>query len=408
MELDLHRDELVITFDGLISHTNFVKQVRAILLVLQERLGTPVDIEFASDGKSFYLLQCRSQYTESDVSTSAIPQDIPVDKILFTAKRFISNGCVPDITHIVYVSPQRYAEQMSMDSLVDIGRAVGRLNALLPKRRFILMGPGRWGSRGDIKQGVQVTYSDISNTAVLIEIAFKKGMYSPELSFGTHFFQDMVETGIRYVPLYPDDAGVVFNERFLNSSNNMLPAILPEYAHLADVVHVIDVPSCEKGNVLRILMNADISQAVGFFAEPAAFSEKPIAKAPTAKSRSEDFWRWRHRMAEQLALRLKPERFGVKAIYLMGSTANATAGPGSDIDLLVHFNGSDVQKQELLLWLEGWSMSLAEQNYLRTGYLTEGLLDVHLVTDSEIQARTSFAAKIDAITDPALQLPMME
>ncbi|MBN1392121.1 MAG: nucleotidyltransferase domain-containing protein [Sedimentisphaerales bacterium] len=408
VKIDANRDELVVTFDGLINRTNFVKQVRAILLALQEGLGTPVDIEFASDGKSFYLLQCRSQYTESDVSASAIPQDIPVDKILFTAKRFISNGHVPDITHVVYVSPQRYAEQTSMDAFVDIGRAVGRLNALLPKRRFILMGPGRWGSRGDIKQGVQVTYSDISNTAVLIEIALKKGTYSPELSFGTHFFQDMVEAKIRYIPLYPDDQAVVFNERFLNSSYNMLSEILPEYAHLADVVHIIDVPASEKGNVLKILMNADISQAVGFFAEPAVVSEKPIAAVPPAESRSEDFWRWRHRMAEQLALRLKPKRFGVQAIYLIGSTANAAAGPSSDIDLLVHFNGSEVQKQELLLWLEGWSLSLAEQNYLRTGYMTEGLLDVHLVTDSDVKARTSFAAKIDAITDPALQLPMME
>ncbi|OHB61887.1 MAG: pyruvate, phosphate dikinase [Planctomycetes bacterium RBG_13_46_10] len=408
MELDVHRDELVVTFDGLINRTNFVKQVRAILLALQEGLGTPVDIEFASDGKSFYLLQCRSQYTESDVSTSAIPQDIPVGKILFTANRFISNGRVPDITHIVYVSPQRYAEQTNMDALVDIGRAVGRLNALLPKRRFILMGPGRWGSRGDIKQGVQVTYSDISNTSVLIEIALKKGSYSPEPSFGTHFFQDMVEARIRYIPLYPDDQAVVFNEQFLSSSYNMMPAILPEYAHLADVVHVIDVPSCKNDNVLKILMNADIGQAVGFFGEPAAVSDKPIAKVPTTESRSEDFWRWRHRMAEQLALRLRPERFGVQAIYLIGSTANSTAGPGSDIDLLVHFNGSPVQKQELLLWLEGWSLSLAEQNYLRTGYMTEGLLDVHLVTDSDIKNRTSYAVKIDAITDPALPLPMME
>ncbi len=407
MEIDVQRDELVVTFDGLINRTNFVKQVRAILLALQEGLGTPVDIEFASDGKSFYLLQCRSQYTESDVSTSAIPQDIPVGKTLFTANRFISNGLVPDITHVVYISPQRYAEQSSMDALVDIGRAVGRLNALLPKRRFILMGPGRWGSRGDIKQGVQVTYSDISNTAVLIEIALKKGTYSPEPSFGTHFFQDMVEARIRYIPLYPDDQNVVFNDQFLNSSYNMLPAILPEYAHLADVVHVVDVPSCENGNVLKILMNADISRAIGFFAEPAAVSDKPVVKVPPTESRSEDFWRWRHRMAEQLALRLKPERFGVQAIYLIGSTANATAGPGSDIDLLVHFDGSPVQKQELLLWLEGWSLSLAEQNYLRTGYMTEGLLDVHMVTDSDIKARTSFAAKIDAITDPALPLQMM-
>lgn len=408
LEMDPCRDELVVTFDGLINRTNFVKQVRAVLLTLQEGLGTPVDIEFASDGESFYLLQCRSQYTESDASASAIPQDIAADRILFSAKRFISNGHVPDITHIVYVSPQRYTELSDMDTLADVGRAVGRLNVLLPKRRFILMGPGRWGSRGDIRQGVQVTYSDISNTAVLIEIAVKKGACSPELSFGTHFFQDMVEAKIRYIPLYPDDPAVVFNERFLNSSRNMLANILPEYAHLADVLHVIDVPACEHGKVLRILMNADISRAVGFFTEPAAVSEKPMAAARPPEPRADDFWRWRHRMAEQLALRLNPKRFGVQAVYLIGSTANAASGPSSDIDLLIHFNGSETQRQDLLLWLEGWSLSLAEQNYLRTGYMDDGLLDVHLVTDSDIKNRTSFAVKINAITDPALPLLMME
>jgi predicted nucleotidyltransferase len=407
LELDFARDEVVVTFDGLITRTDFVRQIRTILLTLQEGTGSPVDIEFASDGRAFYLLQCRPQYTESETAPSAIPQDIPSGKILFTATRFVSNGRVPDISHIVYVSPERYAEQTSRAALVDIGRAVGRLNVLLPKRRFILMGPGRWGSRGDIKQGVPATYADICNTAVLIEIARKKGGYAPELSFGTHFFQDMVEAGIRYLPLYPDDQSVEFNERFLNSSRNILPNILPEYAHLEDVIRVIDIPGCEYGNVLRILMNADLGKAVGYLAEPSVQSETPAVALKPAQTRSEDYWRWRLRMAEQLARNLKAERFGVRGLYLFGSTANATAGPGSDIDLLVHVQGNERQRAELLLWLEGWSLSLAEQNYLKTGYKTEGLLDVHLVTDEDIAARTSYAVKIGAVTDPAWPLALM-
>ncbi|MDX9868048.1 MAG: PEP/pyruvate-binding domain-containing protein [Kiritimatiellia bacterium] len=407
LDLDLERDELVATFEGLIARTDFVKRIRAILLALQEGLATPVDIEFASDGRSFYLLQCRPQYTEIETAPSVIPQDIPAPSILFTANRFISNGRVPDISHIVYVSPARYAEQTSRDALVEIARAVGRLNVLLPKRRFILMGPGRWGSRGDIKQGVQVTYADICNTAVLIEIAGKRGGYAPELSFGTHFFQDMVEAGIRYIPLYPDDPEVEFNERFLNSSRNMLAGILPEFAHLGEVLHVIDVPGCEAGNVLRILMNAELGEAVGYLAEPAVLSEEPQTKPRPAEGRVEDFWRWRLRMAEQLGQRLQAGRFGVQALYLFGSTANATAGPDSDIDLLVHFRGTPKQRKELLVWLEGWSLSLAEQNYLRTGYRTDGLLDVHLVTDEDIAARTSYAVKIGAVTDPAWPLALM-
>ena len=76
------------------------------------------------------------------------------------------------------------------------------------------MGPGRWGSRGDITLGVRVTYAGISNTAMLIEIARRKGSYVPDLSFGTHFFQDLVEARIRYLALYPDEDGILFNEDF--------------------------------------------------------------------------------------------------------------------------------------------------------------------------------------------------
>ena len=98
----------------------------------------------------------------------------------------------------------------------------------------------------------------------------------------------------------------------------------------------------------------------------------------------------------------------MKAFYLIGSAKNATAGPPSDIDLLLHFQGNDEQRKDLLLWLEGWSRCLGEINFLRTGYRNEGLLDVHLVTDRDIAERSSFAVKIGAITDPARKLPMKD
>jgi predicted nucleotidyltransferase len=284
--------------------------------------------------------------------------------------------------------------------------AVGRLNSILPKKQFILMGPGRWGSRGDIKLGVQVTYADICNTAVLIEISTRKGAYSPELSFGTHFFQDLVETGIRYIPLYPEDREVLYNEIFLTGSDNMLSEILPEYDHLSDVIRVIDVPHRTGGEILKILLNADLGEAVAYFTEAAVSVESGIVKPKQAEPHSEDFWRWRMHMAEQIAAQLEPSRFGVKGVYVMGSTLNGTAGPCSDLDLLIHFNGTPDQRGELLLWLEGWSLSLSEMNYLRTGYNTGGLLDVHLITDEDITARTSYAVKINAVTDPARPLAM--
>lgn len=408
LDYDLDKEDIVITFEGLIEKTPFVKLIKTVLEVLEKNLGTPVDIEFASDGEFLYLLQCRPQCYSHDIVASPIPKDIPDKDIIFSANRYVSNGQVPDITHLVYVVPEKYAEIDSKKKLETIGEAISNLNNLLPKRQFILMGPGRWGSRGDIKLGVSVTYSDINNTAVLIEIARKKGNYLPDLSFGTHFFQDLVEAAIRYLPLYPDDEGIKFNEHFLNTSPNILGKILPEYDYLSDVIRVVDIPAVTDGSVLKILMNADLDEAVAFLAKPS--SQKEVSAQPGAAivQPSADFWRWRLQMASRIAENLEPERFGVKALYVFGSTKNATAGPGSDIDLLIHFNGSEQQKKDLLTWLEGWDLCLCELNYLRTGYKLDKILDVHLVTDEDIARKTSFAIKIGAVTDAARPLPLKD
>ena len=406
LSLDFEGNDHVVTFEGLIASTPFILQVQTMLQVLEEALGTPVDVEFASDGRDFYLLQCRPQGYSEDAAPAPIPKEIPEDRILFSANRFISNGVVPDITQIVYVDSDAYNELETVDEMKSVGRAIGRLNKLLPKRKFVLIGPGRWGSRGDIKLGVNVTYSDINNSAVLIEVARKRGNYVPDLSFGTHFFQDLVEASIRYLPLYPDDKGTVFNERFLNGSENLLQEILPEFASLSRVVRVIDVPKSARGRVLRILMNAGLDEAVGYLADPGAPAGTTAARGGTEESDAGLHWRWRLRFAERIAAEIDPERFGVEAAYLIGSTKNATAGPGSDIDLLVHFRGSPEQRRDLERWLEGWSLCLGEMNFLRTGYRVAKLLDVQILTDNDFQKRTSFAVKIGAITDPARLLPL--
>jgi pyruvate,water dikinase len=405
IQIDFANDDLVVTFDGLIGETPFIHQVHGMLDLLEHKLGTPVDIEFAHDGEDFYLLQCRPQSYSGDSAPAPIPKDIPKEKILFTANRYISNGKVPDITHIVYVDPQKYGELSERSELVAVGRAVGKLNKLLPKRQFILMGPGRWGSRGDIKLGVSVSYSDISNTAALIEIARKKGNYMPDLSFGTHFFQDLVEGQIRYVPLYPDDEGIVFNETFLLGAPNLLSDVLPDFASLTDVVRLIDLPRATGGLILRLLMNAELNEAMGILDRPGSEVAVPAARLAERETRADNSWVWRLRMAEHIASQLDPERFGVEGFYVFGSTKNATAGLKSDIDILIHFRGSEKMRNELMAWLEGWSLCLDEMNYLRSGYRIGGLLDVHIVTDDDIACKTSYAVKIGAVTDPARSLP---
>ncbi len=405
--VDPEEDHLVTTFEGLVSQGEFVGLVKRLLEVLQQHYGLPIDIEFAADERDFYLLQCRPQSSGADGAAPTIPRDLPPERVIFTARRHVSTAHLTGITHIVYVSPAAYDGLEELADLKAVGRTVGRLNSLLPKRQFILVGPGRWGSRGDIKLGVNVTYSDINNTAALVEVAFKKGNYEPDLSFGTHFFQDLVEASIAYLPLYPDERESVFNLSFLEKSENLLAQLLPDAERLSRVVRVIDVRQSAGGRVLEVRANGDEGEAVALLtAETGAPAPPSVPHAPASVRPQEEHWRWRQQMAERIARELDAEAFGVVALYLFGSTKNATAGPCSDIDLLVHFRGTEEQRHCLDSWLEGWSEALDEFNYLRTGFRTGGLLDVHVVTDEDIAGRSSFAVKIGAVSDAARPLPL--
>jgi hypothetical protein len=135
--LDPRTDDLVVTFEGLATRTPFVAQVRTILQVLEQKLKTPVDIEFASDGENFYLLQCRPQSHGPMLAPAPIPKDVPPDRMVFSATRHVSNGRTSDITHIVYVDPLKYGELPELSDLMAVGRAVSKLNKLLPRRHLL-------------------------------------------------------------------------------------------------------------------------------------------------------------------------------------------------------------------------------------------------------------------------------
>lgn len=410
--LDTVNDKMVVTFRQILTSSDIPVKIKRMLDVLSDTLQHPVDIEFAYDGEQLYLLQCRPQGTGLASGPAPIPQHISPLDILFTANRFISNGQLNGITYIVYVDGDAYGALTSRESLLAVGEAVGRLNDLLPRRRYILMGPGRWGSRGDIQLGVRVTYSDISKTAALIEIAKEKRSYVPELSFGTHFFQDLVESNILYIPLYPDQPDTVFREGYFLSGTNLLGEILPKYAWLSDVIKVIDVPAREGGRTLSVHMNGELGQAMAFFSTEQAAQHSADAfegvQAKEASHTSQEHWRWRHYMAKQLAQRMDMAELGVKAIYLFGSTDTGQSGIGSDIDLILHVDSSPAQREALSLWLDGWSLALARINFLQTGYDAQGLLDIHLVTDSDIAAGDAYAVKIGSSTDPASLLRRRE
>ena len=407
---DFSTRDVVFSFEGLIRKTPFVARIRELLTLLEAKLGTPVDIEFAYDGEDFYLLQCRPQSYSGDAVPVSIPQNLPADKMIFSANRFVSNGKVPEITHIVYVDLEGYSQLSDQADMRDVGRAVGRLNKLLPKRQFILIGPGRWGSRGDIKLGVPVTYSDINNTAMLIEVARQRGNYLPDLSFGTHFFQDLVEASIRYLPLYPDDPQTAFKEEFLRGSPQRAGGTASRIC--APVRHA-PRHRCPEGERRPDLASADERRTGpgGGLSFPSTYNgtDRLESDVEIVDRTGEEHWRWRFRMAQRIAAQARSAIVRGQGVLpdRQHEERNRWSGRATSICCL-HFQGTEEQKRELLLWLEGWSRCLSEINFLRTGYRTEGLLDVHLITDTDIAERSSYAVKIDAITDPARKLPMKE
>lgn len=365
-DLDFENDEYIVTFNGLTQSNTFLPQMKTILDLLHQKFKTPVDVEFAHDGKDLYILQCRPQSYSKQELSEPIPNDLVKEKIIFSANKFVSQGRVPEISHIVYVDPIKYAELPDRESMLDVGRAVGKLNKLLPRRRFILMGPGRWGSKGDIKLGVSVTYSQINNTAMLIEIARQKGNFKPDLSFGTHFFQDLVEANIRYLPLFPDEPNNIFNEQFLLNSPNSLAYLLPEYDYLGDVLRVIEIGSITHGLGLKVFVDVDKDHAVGVLTgqvDDNGTNTPLVMYDLTETPDISNFWKLS--MLERMVYSLDLERFGVKSIYMKDINENESKGDNI-IELYLELNNEHSDKTGLQNWLDGWSRCMCETLSMNT------------------------------------------
>jgi pyruvate, water dikinase len=264
MMFNFDPNDCIVTFDGLIENTNFAKLMKEIIDILKTTYKTPVDIEFAHDGDDLYILQCRPQAQAEEFERVQIPTNINKEDKIFTANKYVQTAQIMNIEYVVYVDPIEYDKVDSYDKLVELGKVVSRLNGLLPKRKFILMGPGRWGSRGDIKLGVRVNYSDINNSIMLVEIARKKGGVVPDVSFGTHFFQDLVEAKIHCLPLYPDDNNVIFNEEFLKNSENSLTKFLPDYSNFENLIKLINIKDVTNGGLLNIIMDGEQDNALAY------------------------------------------------------------------------------------------------------------------------------------------------
>jgi pyruvate,water dikinase len=262
-------DQWVLTFNNLILRTDFVPVMGNLLARLEEAYGQPVDIEFTAsvDGGKHVrinLLQCRPLFTPGSLVDVSVPTTLERQQILFRSHRMICGGLVEQIRYILYIDPQRY-NHLTQEAKKSLGRLVGQINRhpAIKEGKILMMGPGRWGS-GNIDLGVNVTYADIDNAAVLVEVALEEAGHVPEVSYGTHFFQDLVEAQIIYLPVFPDDAATEFQREFFERAPNVLLELFPSAGEYESILRLIDVPHTTGGSFAQVVADAQHRQAVCF------------------------------------------------------------------------------------------------------------------------------------------------
>lgn len=189
--------------------------VKELIELMEKELGLPVDMEFTYDTTSndFRLVQMRPLTHFQEMTRVDIPKVEP-ERIIFRGDRMVSNGCLTQVPYLVYVEPLKY---MSEWDPASVARAVGELNDSLKGTRYILAGPGRWGSRNPAI-GVPIQYADIYNCGCLVELSAPQFNFNPELSYGSHFFLDMDSDNILYLPVFAEQSNNVYASTWLDSA----------------------------------------------------------------------------------------------------------------------------------------------------------------------------------------------
>jgi pyruvate,water dikinase len=259
----------VMTLDNLIRHTPFAQVMQNMLGVLDQAYGHAVDTEFTlhiadNNTLKINLLQCRGLRLPEELGKTEIPLNLPQENVLFRSAQAINGGTICDIRYILYIEPGIYASA-SLESKHQLGRLIGRLtqSPQVTKDKIILIGPGRWGST-NIQLGVNVSYADISHAAVLAEVASEETGHIPEVSFGTHFFQDLVESQMIYMAIFPGQPDSQFNQAFFHTAPNSLLQVLPDAAGFASLIKLINVIEATGGLSVCVVADPISRQAVGY------------------------------------------------------------------------------------------------------------------------------------------------
>lgn len=236
---------VVLDFAGLLRRTPLAEWLRQALRALAAAYEYPVDIEFtvnlsADDEEDFRVnvVQCRPLQTRALGPAVAMPElDDPRGCFFATDGDFMGGNVQLPLEYVVVVRPEEYLA-LGQQRRHAVARQVGVVNRMLRTRSFLLMGPGRWGTTMP-SLGVPVSFAEVCHAAVLCEVTH--GDFRPELSYGSHFFQDLVESQIFYAALFVDRPGVVLNVDHVLDLPNELTVLDPTATDLSDVIHVAGV-----------------------------------------------------------------------------------------------------------------------------------------------------------------------
>ncbi|WP_277033884.1 PEP/pyruvate-binding domain-containing protein [Propionimicrobium lymphophilum] len=236
----LNQTPKVLDFNGLLEGTDFAETIREMLATLANAYDYPVDTEFtvnidAEGVPLINLVQCRPLQTKGLGSRVQMPKD-PKDVLIKQRGNFMGGNVRMPIEYAVIVRPEAYL-QLSTQQRYSVARGIGRLNRALSDTSFMIAGPGRWGTTTP-SLGVPSHFTELNNAGVLAEFTYPKGNFRPELSQGSHFFQEIVEQGMFYLALFTESRDVVFDIEKITDLPNHLVDVEPGLASLADVLHV--------------------------------------------------------------------------------------------------------------------------------------------------------------------------
>ncbi|NLK98882.1 MAG: hypothetical protein GX272_12540 [Epulopiscium sp.] len=240
----------ILTYEKLFKDTEFIPTIKNMLKTLETAYNYPVDIEFtvnyiSDDSLKINLVQCRPLQTKGAGGQVDIPEDIDEKSLLFATKGHFMGGSInQSIKRIIYVDPKGYSNLSSQDKYA-LARLIGLLNKKIANKQEVptmLVAPGRVGSSTP-SLGLPVTFSEISNISIICETAYEIMGMVPDLSFGSHFFQDLVEEDIFYVAIFPNSKETIFNVDLFENSISSLKEILPKEIKFESVLKVIDTQS---------------------------------------------------------------------------------------------------------------------------------------------------------------------